>query len=86
MYALLLTLTIYTQVPLSTGDLRAWIIKNVVPLILCVLGVIIMATAGKGQTSRVMNTGLIVLVGIIFIAGGALIYKFGNNIATVTFG
>ena len=69
----------------STG-LRAWIIQNIVVLIVTFLGVMILLGARKGNWSKGIDITGVALLGCFVIAGAGLLYAFGGDIARMTFG
>ncbi len=62
-----------------------WGVKNIIPLILLVVGIGIIASARKGQMSQNAMTITNIMLGCIVIAGAALFYGFAGNIATFIF-
>lgn len=70
---------------INTNGITDFIAKNIVPIILCIVGVLIMASAKKGRISEGANTLTICLIGAIPIVAGAAFMAFGNNIANVIF-
>ena len=63
----------------------AWGVKNIIPIILLIVGVGIIAGARKGQMSQNALTITNVMLGCMVIAGAALFYGFADNIATFVF-
>ena len=62
-----------------------WGVKNIIPLVLLVVGIGIIASARKGQMSQNAMTITNIMLGCIVIAGAALFYGFAGNIATFIF-
>jgi exosortase/archaeosortase len=62
-----------------------WCVKNIIPLVLLVVGIGIIASARKGQMSQNAMTITNIMLGCIVIAGAALFYGFAGNIATFIF-
>lgn len=62
-----------------------WGVKNIIPLILLVVGIGIISSARKGQMSQNAMTITNIMLGCIVIAGAALFYGFAGNIATFVF-
>ena len=62
-----------------------WGVKNIIPIILLVVGVGILAGARKGKMSENALTITNILLGCVVIAGAALFYGFADGIATFVF-
>jgi exosortase/archaeosortase len=62
-----------------------WAVRNIVPLVMLVIGLGIIAGARKGQMSQNAMTITNVLLGCAVIGGAALFYGFGDNIARFVF-
>lgn len=70
---------------LNTTGIVEWGVRNIVPIILLVIGLSIIAGARKGQMSQNALTITNVLLGCAVIGGAALFYGFGDNIANFVF-
>lgn len=68
---------------LNTTGAVAWVIKYIVPLILAAVGVSILARSNRGETSRNALTVGNAMLGIMVIAGGALLFAFGQSLVTL---
>jgi predicted branched-subunit amino acid permease len=62
-----------------------WGVKNILPLILLVVGIGIIAGARKGQMSQNAMTITNIMLGCVVIAGAALFYGFADSIASFVF-
>lgn len=62
-----------------------WGVKNIIPLILLVVGIGIIASARKGQMSQNAMTITNIMLGCVVIAGAALFYGFADSIASFVF-
>lgn len=62
-----------------------WGVKNIIPLILLVVGIGIIASARKGQMSQNAMTITNIFLGCVVIAGAALFYGFAGSIANFVF-
>ncbi len=62
-----------------------WAVKNIIPIVLLVIGLGIIAGARKGQMSQNAMTITNVLLGCVVIAGAALFFGFGDSIANFVF-
>ena len=69
----------------NSDGIVAWGVKNIIPIILLVVGIGIIASARKGQMSQNALTITNIMLGCIVIAGAALFYGFADNIATFVF-
>lgn len=71
---------------LDSSGVVDWGVKNVIPLILLVIGVGVIANARKGRIGE--NAGIItnVLIGLAVIAGAAILYGFAGSLVDLTFG
>ena len=75
-----------TAAPRFNSDgIVEWGVKNIIPIVLLVIGIGIIASARKGQMSQNAMTVTNVLLGCMVIAGAALFYGFADNIATFVF-
>ena len=69
----------------NSDGIVAWGVKNIIPIILLVVGVGIIAGARKGKMSENALTITNILLGCVVIAGAALFYGFADGIATFVF-
>jgi hypothetical protein len=69
----------------NSDGIVAWGVKNIIPIILLVVGVGILAGARKGKMSENALTITNILLGCVVIAGAALFYGFADGIATFVF-
>jgi hypothetical protein len=70
---------------INSQGIVAWGVRNIIPVILLVLGIGIIAGARKGQMSQNAMTITNVLLGCVVIAGAALFYGFAGGIADFVF-
>lgn len=71
---------------MNTGGIQDWIIQNIVPIVLLVIGLGILAKSRKGNWSDTMNTTGIAIIGIIFIVGAGGFIVFGREMSGIVFG
>lgn len=69
-----------------SSDVVTWSVRNIIPLILMVIGITIIAGARKGRMSENANTLTNVMVGSAVIGGAALFYAFANQLTQLFFG
>jgi hypothetical protein len=62
-----------------------WGVKNIIPIVLLVVGIGIIASARKGQMSQNAMTVTNIMLGCIVIAGAALFYGFAGSVADFAF-
>ena len=74
-----------TGVDINSDGIVAWGVRNIIPVILLVVGIGIIASARKGQMSQNALTITNVMLGLVVIAGAALFYGFADNIASFVF-
>ena len=80
-----------TQVIMAAGPsinsdgIVAWAVRNIIPIILLVVGISIIAGSRKGQMSQNALTITNVMLGLVVIAGAAFFYGFADNIASFVF-
>lgn len=75
-----------TAAPQFNSDgIVAWGVKNIIPIILLVVGIGIIAGARKGQMSQNALTITNIMLGCVVIAGAALFFGFADSIATFVF-
>lgn len=70
---------------INSHGVMSWVVKNIIPLLLLVIGIGIIANARKGQMSHNAMTITNVLLGCIVIGGAALFYGFAGSIASFVF-
>ena len=70
---------------INSDGIVAWGVRNLIPIILLVIGIAIIAGARKGQMSQNAMTITNVMLGLVVIAGAGLFYGFADNIATFVF-
>jgi hypothetical protein len=71
---------------MDTNGLIGWAQTHIVPLIMCFLGIVLLASAKKPNYSKAFGTFGIAIMGIIFIVGAAGFLAFGKQLSTITFG
>lgn len=71
---------------LDTTGVVDWGVKNIIPILLLIIGINIIAGARKGRLSENAATLTNVLIGAGVIAGAAFIYGFAGNLTNVIFG
>jgi len=69
----------------NSDGIVQWGVKNIIPIVLLVVGIGIIASARKGQMSQNALTVTNIMLGCIVIAGAALFYGFADNIAQFAF-
>ena len=69
----------------NSDGIVAWGVKNIIPIILLVVGIGIIAGARKGQMSQNALTITNIMLGCVVIAGAALFFGFADSIATFVF-
>ena len=80
------TATIVTAAPdINSDGIVEWGVKNIIPIVLLVIGIAIIAGARKGQMSQNAMTITNVLLGCVVIAGAGLFFGFADNIADFVF-
>jgi hypothetical protein len=70
---------------INSQGIVAWAVRNVIPIILLVVGIGIIASARKGHMSQNALTITNVMLGLVVIAGAALFYSFAGSIASFVF-
>lgn len=70
---------------INSHGIVEWAVKNIIPIVLLVIGIGIIAGARKGQMSLNALTITNVLLGCAVTAGAALFYGFADNIASFVF-
>jgi hypothetical protein len=71
---------------LNANGVVEWGVKNIIPLILLVIGIGIIASARKGDISGNANTLTNVMLGMGVIAGAAVLYGFAGQLTDLVFG
>lgn len=71
---------------LNTNGVIEWGVRNIIPIILLVIGISIIASARKGRLSDNASTLTNVMLGMGVIAGAAILYGFAGQLTTLVFG
>ena len=71
---------------LNSSGVVEWGVRNIIPLVLLVIGIGIIASARKGRISDNANTLTNVLLGMGVIAGAAVLYGFASQLTDLIFG
>jgi hypothetical protein len=69
----------------NTDGIVEWGVRNIIPILLLVVGIGIIANARKGRMSENAGTISNVLLGCVVIAGAAFFYAFAGDIANFVF-
>jgi hypothetical protein len=85
MSMLALAVSMATSPDINADGIVEWGVRNIVPVILLGIGIMIIAGARKGQMSQNALTITNVLLGCAVIGGAALFYGFGDDIANFVF-
>jgi hypothetical protein len=70
----------------NTNGVVQWGVKNVIPLLLLVIGISIIAGARKGRMSENANTLTNVVIGSAVIGSAALMFAFATSLSNLLFG
>ncbi len=70
---------------INSDGIVEWGVKNIIPIVLLVIGIAIIAGARKGQMSQNAMTITNVMLGLIVIAGAGFFFGFADNIASFVF-
>ena len=70
---------------INSDGIVTWGIRNIIPIILLVIGIGIIASSRKGQMSQNAMTITNVMIGCVVIAGAGLFFGFADNIASFVF-
>ncbi len=77
---------IITAAPdINSDGIVAWGVRNLIPIVLLVIGISIIAGSRKGQMSQNAMTITNVILGCVVIAGAGLFFGFADNIAGFVF-
>lgn len=71
---------------INSSGVVEWGVKNIIPIVLLVIGIGIIASARKGRISDNANTVTNVVLGMGVIAGAALLYGFAGQLTDLVFG
>jgi hypothetical protein len=71
---------------LNSNGVVEWGVKNIIPLVLLIIGISIIASARKGRISDNANTLTNVVLGMSVIAGAAVLYAFASGLTDLLFG
>jgi hypothetical protein len=71
---------------INSDGIVEWGVKNVIPILLLVIGIAIIASARKGRISDNANTITNVVLGCAVIAGAGFLYAFAGQLTTLVFG
>jgi len=70
----------------NTNGVVEWGVKNVIPLLLLIIGISIIASARKGRMSENANTLTNVVIGSAVIGSAALLFAFATSLSNLFFG
>ena len=70
---------------INSDGIVAWGVRNIIPIVLLVIGISIIAGSRKGQMSQNAMTITNVILGCVVIAGAGLFFGFADNIASFVF-
>lgn len=70
----------------NTNGVIEWGVRNIIPLILLVIGITIIAGARKGRLSDNASTLTNVMLGMGVIAGAAILYGVAGQLTNLVFG
>lgn len=77
---------IITAAPdINSDGIVTWGIRNIIPIVLLVIGIGIISGSRKGQMSQNAMTITNVMLGCVVIAGAGLFFGFADNIADFVF-
>lgn len=83
--SILLTETVLAAPEFNSDGIVEWGVRNIIPIVLLVVGIGIIASARKGQMSQNALTVTNIMLGCVVIAGAALFYGFAGSIASFVF-
>ncbi|HEX5535036.1 MAG TPA: hypothetical protein VFX33_14955 [Actinomycetales bacterium] len=70
---------------INSQGVVGWAVRNIIPIVLLVIGIGIIASARKGQMSQNAMTITNVMLGLGVIAGAAVFYGFAGSIVNFVF-
>ena len=70
----------------NSNGVVTWGVKNLIPLVLLIIGLGIIASARKGKISDNANTLTNVVLGMGVIAGASVLYVFAGQLTDLVFG
>jgi hypothetical protein len=70
----------------NTNGIVEWGVRNVIPILLLVIGISIIASARKGRMSENANTLTNVVIGSAVIGSAALLFAFATSLSNLLFG
>jgi hypothetical protein len=70
----------------NTNGVVEWGVKNIIPLLLLIIGISIIASARKGRMSENANTLTNVVIGSAVIGSAALLFAFATSLSNLLFG
>jgi hypothetical protein len=71
---------------INADGIVTWAVRNIIPILLLIVGISIIASARRGRMSENASTLTNVVLGCIVIAGAGLLYSFAGDIAGFVFG
>ena len=70
---------------INSDGIVSWGIRNIIPIVLLVIGIGIISSSRKGQMSQNALTITNVMLGCVVIAGAGLFFGFADSIADFVF-
>lgn len=78
-----------TTAPATVGvngdGIRNFLITQIAPILLAVLGIGFLARASRGEVSRVLTSSGIVVIGLMFLAGATTLFFAGDALVKIIF-
>lgn len=81
-----LSATVLASPNINSDGIVEWGVKNLIPILLLVIGIAIIASARKGKISDNANTITNVVLGCAVIAGAGVLYAFAGQLTRLVFG
>ena len=70
---------------INSAGVVEWVVRNIIPLVLLVIGIGIIASARKGRLADNANTLTNVVIGLCVIAGAGVLFAFARELTNLIF-
>lgn len=76
---------ILAEPTINSAKVVEWGVRNIIPIVLLIIGIGIIASARKGKLADNANTVTNVIIGLCLIAGAGLLFGFARELTDLIF-
>jgi len=71
---------------INTDGILSFFATKILPILLCLLGIVFIGRANKGEVSKTITSSGIAILGLVFMAGAGTLFFVGDNLVKLLFG